>query len=125
MRLTPTGIFQGTPARTFLASANERGDIVLWRANDGRAHANVPHRHVVHSPTGFEYGYAGSGPLELALNILAEFVPPPDAWALHRQFVSAFLLGIDKPGGTIWADTIRAWIENEWAEERLPARVTA
>lgn len=34
---------------------------------------NVPHNIVYHSPTGFEWGYGGSGPTELALN-LAELV---------------------------------------------------
>jgi hypothetical protein len=34
---------------------------------------NVPHNIVYHSPTGFEWGYGGSGPAELALN-LAELV---------------------------------------------------
>jgi len=34
---------------------------------------NVPHNIVYHSPTGFEWGYGGSGPSELALN-LAELV---------------------------------------------------
>ena len=34
---------------------------------------NVPHNIVYHSPTGFEWGYAGSGPADLALN-LAELV---------------------------------------------------
>lgn len=34
---------------------------------------NVPHNVVYHSPTGFEWGYGGSGPTELALN-LAELV---------------------------------------------------
>jgi hypothetical protein len=34
---------------------------------------NVEHKIVYHSPTGFEWGYNGSGPSELALN-LAELV---------------------------------------------------
>lgn len=35
----------------------------------------MPLRHVVvHSPTGFEWGYAGSGPADLALSILADML---------------------------------------------------
>lgn len=34
---------------------------------------NVEHKVVYHSPTGFEWGYGGSGPADLALN-LAELV---------------------------------------------------
>jgi hypothetical protein len=47
--------------------------LVLQRLDTGRIATNVPHRFVHHSPSGFEYGYGGSGPADLALN-LAEFV---------------------------------------------------
>ena len=38
---------------------------------------NVPHLVVHHSPTGYEWGYGGSGPADLALNILE--------WQLRRE----------------------------------------
>lgn len=47
--------------------------LILQRLDTGRVATNVPHIHVHHSPSGFEYGYGGSGPADLALN-LAEFV---------------------------------------------------
>ncbi len=44
-----------------------------------------------HSPNGFSWGYAGSGPADLALSILAHTMKDtwPDrrkAWPLHQQF---------------------------------------
>jgi len=46
--------------------------LVLQR-DGGDDHAivrtNVPHLVVHHSPSGFEFGYAGSGPADLALNV--------------------------------------------------------
>jgi hypothetical protein len=49
------------------------------RGADGILRCNIPQRHKHHSPTGFECGFAGSGPADLALNILALFIPaPPD-----------------------------------------------
>lgn len=56
------------------------GDVVIRRKPGGWGLiTNVPHRHVHHSPTGYECGYGGSGPADLALNILALFVgPAPD-----------------------------------------------
>jgi Family of unknown function (DUF6166) len=40
-----------------------------------------------HSPTGFEWGYAGSGPAQLALAILADALEDNDkAIALHQRF---------------------------------------
>jgi hypothetical protein len=47
--------------------------VVQRMETPGRIATNVPHRLVHHSPGGFEYGYGGSGPADLALN-LAEFV---------------------------------------------------
>lgn len=50
-----------------------------------------PLRHVVHhSPDGFEYGYAGSGPADLALSILA-FVLDDEALAMryHQAYKNA------------------------------------
>ena len=40
-----------------------------------------------HSPTGFEWGYGGSGPAQLALAILADVLEDDDrAVQLHQQF---------------------------------------
>lgn len=40
-----------------------------------------------HSPTGFEWGYGGSGPAQLALAILAEHCAEVrDALNLHQRF---------------------------------------
>ncbi len=51
-------------------------DVIVTRTDDPPAvHANVPHI-VDRSPTGFEYGFAGAGPHDLALSILNAFVPP-------------------------------------------------
>lgn len=47
--------------------------IIIARDSDGILSTNVPHLVVQHSPTGFECGYGGSGPADLALNI-AEYV---------------------------------------------------
>ena len=44
--------------------------IILQRADDGSVVTNIPHLVVEHSPTGFEFGFGGSGPADLALNIV-------------------------------------------------------
>ncbi len=61
-------------------------NIVCKRDPSGRPLVNVPHRIVRHSPDGFEWGYGGSGPAELALNILALFVGEEKAYPLHQDF---------------------------------------
>lgn len=43
-----------------------------------------------HSPTGFEWGYGGSGPAQLALALLADHLDDADeAVALHQYFKRA------------------------------------
>ena len=70
----------------------------------------LPQRIVYHSPTGFEFGYGGSGPADLALNILALFISRCEAEQLHQDFKWAFI-GSAFPGLTLRAATVRAWIE--------------
>ena len=62
---------------------------------------NYALKHIVHhSPTGFEYGYAGSGPADLALSILADYYKVSkkedaingDSGALHNGFKDSFLV---------------------------------
>lgn len=49
--------------------------VSIWREPDGTLHASVPRCVIHHSPSGFECGYSGSGPADLALNIMAAFFP--------------------------------------------------
>lgn len=74
----------GGPAQTndvldqFLLEPPLRERLVLCRhawgnENRGSIWTNVPHYAVQHSATGYEWGYGGSGPADLALN-LAEAV---------------------------------------------------
>jgi hypothetical protein len=49
---------------------------------------------VNHSPTGFEFGYCGSGPAQLALAILLDVTGDEDLASRHHQaFKSNFVAG--------------------------------
>ena len=85
-------------------------DFELRRVN-GEPSADVPHKLVYHSPTGFEWGYGGSGPADLALNILASFLPLRQAWALHQPFKWRFIATMPREGGTIKGDDIRQFLK--------------
>jgi len=85
-------------------------DIVLSRDERGYAQVNVPHNLVHHSPTGFEWGYGGSGPADLALNILALFVPVQDAMRLHQQYKWDLIASFPREGGVITSASVREWI---------------
>jgi hypothetical protein len=119
-------------ARAFgLASVERHADarsegLTCWRAPDGSARSSIPQRHVHYASTGFDWGFGGSGPADLALNVLARFLPlVPDAtgvvlrdgssvseaaWALHQEFKYDLIATLPRAGGDISAETIRAWI---------------
>lgn len=52
----------------------QRHGLIVERLTDGTLRANVQHIKC-HSPTGYECGYAGSGPADLALSVLAALIP--------------------------------------------------
>ena len=48
-----------------------------------------------HRPTGFEWGYGGSGPAQLALGLLANHLDKDDeAVALHQDFKRTVITGL-------------------------------
>lgn len=73
-----------------------------------------------HSPTGFEWGYAGSGPSQLALAILLDFTGDVD---LARHFYQGFKFArVAKWRGT-WSITgreIREWMKAYEAAHPFP-----
>ncbi len=83
---------------------------------------------VYHSPDGFNWGYTGSGPADLALSILAHaigerqtpeqaavFDPDgcPRAMRLHQEFKREFIAPLATEPGTSWeigGEKVLAWI---------------
>ena len=77
-----------------------------------------------HSPDGFQWGYAGSGPAQLALAILADALGDDmRAVRLHQRFKSDFLAR--RPRSRGWSIT-RRFVMN-WAarQQERPLRVDA
>jgi len=60
-----------------------------------------------HSPTGFEFGYGGSGPAQLALAILADCCGDELAVAYHQPFKWAVIARIPGPGGSLTGTFVR------------------
>lgn len=52
-----------------------------------------------HSPSGFAWGYSGSGPAQLALAILLRFTDEYTAGALHQPFKREFVARWGQGGG--------------------------
>lgn len=119
-------------------------DVRIWRDGISIAPcgASVPWTVIWHSPDGWNFGYAGSGPADLALNILNAFVPPRVlsedeletdeefvegetdpvrcyqgvcsrfAARWHQDFKWEFIAPLQAPGGTLAAEMIKSWIES-------------
>lgn len=87
-------------------------------AGEGTVHAQVcpvqgapydlPHI-VRHSPTGFEYGYGGSGPADLALSMLTVVLGPERADVLYMRFRSERIAPESGKSWSMKAETIREW----------------
>ena len=60
-----------------------------------------------HSPTGFEFGYGGSGPAQLALAILADCCGDELAVQYHQAFKWAVIARINSPGASFTATFVR------------------
>lgn len=67
-----------------------------------------------HSPTGFEFGYCGSGPAQLALAILMDYTGQGcDEWSCpwkYQDFKTHFIAPMDHPGGVILGSQIDEWL---------------
>lgn len=104
---------------------------------------NIDQTCIQHSPTGFGWGYSGSGPADFALNILCLFLPlhvhTPEchgddgtgtfcdhenvacwwgfcserAWQLHQAFKDEFIAKMPLKGGTITGREIEEWIAKQ------------
>lgn len=89
------------------------GDVVLLQRGNGQILTNVPHDLVRHSPTGFAWGYGGSGPADLALNILLLYTDQETADRLYQRFKWYFIATMDPWGGVIKGDDIRNWLQEQ------------
>jgi len=123
-----------------LVGALEDVGLVCGRRPDGRLATNVAQRFVWHSPTGFECGYGGSGPADLALNVLAALVPVgsdgAEGWTifdkqkvsataglLHQDFKDEFIARLPRQGGTVSIADIRAWLDAARQKEHFRERI--
>jgi hypothetical protein len=114
----------------------KKGVDLIWKRTTDGLQTNVRWRVQQHSPTGFEIGYAGSGPADLALNAMAALFPASKessyvdcfvgrvgytAWRLHQLFKAAFLERADRDQGLIaWAE-IEVWLGQEAEKPKAQA----
>lgn len=92
---------------------------VVLERRPGKVATNVLHLCDFHG-RGFEWGYGGSGPADLALNILLQFgVPKDEAFRFHQRFKWQFIASAPREGTKIPAHTIEAWLEAQTYQMEL------
>ncbi len=115
-------------------------DITMRRTPKGLGILNIPQTFKHHSPSGMEWGYAGSGASDLALNILARFLPIAQApkkgngsvktvelwdksrvagsvWDNYQYFKAEYIVPMNYAGGTIEGREIVAWLMGQGVTE--------
>lgn len=72
--------------------------------------------HIVHhSPTGFEWGYGGSGPADLARSILADAAGMDVADALYQDFKWDVVARLPRDGWRMSEVAVREWLQGKIA----------
>ena len=91
-----------------------------WRQND-RCFVNVNdeplnprHDLVNHSPDGFEWGYGGSGPAQLALAILADLRGGDFALKFYKYFKQSVIASLPMADWTLTDAKIEAWLRDRF-----------
>jgi hypothetical protein len=82
--------------------------------NEKELFADRSQRICNHSPDNFNWGYAGSGPAQLALAILLEFTTEKNATTLYQEFKHDLVSKWPKRRGTIisfW--TVKRWLQKQ------------
>lgn len=94
----------------------DRGALVVYVRESGSVR---PLRHLVlHSPSGLEWGYTGSGPADLALSLLADAVDLDEGAALegeprraHAAFKRQIVSQLPHHGWTLRREEILEWLQ--------------
>ena len=108
--------------------------VILRRDAQGVCYTNVPHFCIHHSPDGFEWGYGGSGPADLALNLVEYLLLRQGyngsrmtlhkgscfrlALQLHQSCKQHFIADIPKAGGHILLSDLHVWLTNTTQADR-------
>jgi hypothetical protein len=69
-----------------------------------------------HSPTGFSWGYKGSGPAQLALAILLSLLPQDDALKLYKLFKDDVIAELPEASFRLDSNNVLKWAQNKLAE---------
>lgn len=98
----PTKKYVGvrTESGTTVAREDDRGDVFALAARTDLKN---------HSPSGFEWGYGGSGPAQLALAILADALGAEKALGCYQKFKVRVVAHFARERWELTRDEVIAW----------------
>lgn len=71
-----------------------------------------------HSPTGFNWGYGGSGPAQLALALLLEETDEEKARVYYQRFKREVVAGWQRDSWEFSSHDIKLWLDHAfWSDE--------
>ena len=74
-----------------------------------------------HSPSGYEWGYGGSGPAQLALAVLADVLADDDlARQLHQLLKRDIVAHLAHDYWTFGEEDVIAWVRDRTSSDQLP-----
>jgi hypothetical protein len=97
-------------------------DCIVICFNDTKVIKRYPLKHIErHSPDGFNFGFEGSGPADLALSILTDFLEDRAAAELvYQEFKRAHIATHKGNALSILGFQIRNWIEKNFPQIQIP-----
>ena len=107
-----------SPRKTYKGTRNARGTTVTVTIEEDRKAPTtrdlLPRRNLVdHSPSGFDWGYPGSGPAQLALALLADLTGDGEYALRHyQQFKSTVTAGIMPYQWVIEGEDLMGWVKD-------------
>jgi hypothetical protein len=104
--------------KVYLGTRGQRGGFVTVQDGNKPPVALDPgFKHCNHSPDGFEWGYGGSGPAQLAFAILLDHLGSvPRALALHQMFKWSVISNLRSNEFRLTADEVSAWCRDNWSK---------
>ena len=101
-------------AKTYLCERRRGGCNVTVDTGDEKVYKLPPRLEIRnHSPTGFEWGYGGSGPAQLALAMLADCRNDEMAIAYYQKFKWDVIARVKSDVWSIEEEEIHGWFEKK------------
>jgi hypothetical protein len=75
-----------------------------------------------HSPAGFEFGYEGSGPAQLALAILVDHLGEESALAVYQEFKRAVVARLEGDEWSLSSEQVNQWWETGNVKDKAQRR---